>query len=128
MKISIFLVLSVVVFANAASIKKDYADEYCDALAKKCKAGNKEACELYEKKCGKDDPCDDLAKKCKSGDEKACTLYKKKCGKDQKMTCNDLAKKCKAGDKKACAIYEKKMRKGRKNDLWRPFKEMQSWR
>ena len=31
----------------------DYADEYCDALAKKCKAGNKEACELYEKKCGK---------------------------------------------------------------------------
>ena len=31
----------------------DYADKYCDALAKKCKGGNKEACELYEKKCGK---------------------------------------------------------------------------
>ena len=25
--------------------------------------------------------CDDLAKKCKSGDKKACELYKEKCGK-----------------------------------------------
>ena len=25
--------------------------------------------------------CDDLAKKCKAGDKKACELYKKKCGK-----------------------------------------------
>ena len=25
--------------------------------------------------------CDDLAKKCKAGDKKACDLYKKKCGK-----------------------------------------------
>ena len=53
----------------------------CDDLAKKCKAGDKKACEIYEEKCGKEDPCDDLAKKCKAGDEKACTLYKKKCGK-----------------------------------------------
>ena len=28
-------------------------DKYCDGLAKKCKAGNKAACELYKKKCGK---------------------------------------------------------------------------
>merc|ERR1712165_424451 len=109
-KTSIFLVLCFIVFANAASIKKDYSDKYCDALAKKCKAGNKEACELYEKKCGKDlqMTCDDLAKKCKAGDKKACEIYKEKCGKDDKMTCDDIAKKCRAGDKKACAIYEKK--------------------
>ena len=25
--------------------------------------------------------CDDLAKKCKAGDKKACELYKEKCGK-----------------------------------------------
>ena len=25
--------------------------------------------------------CDDLAKKCKAGDKKACEMYKKKCGK-----------------------------------------------
>ena len=25
----------------------------CDDLAKKCKAGDKEACELYKEKCGK---------------------------------------------------------------------------
>merc|ERR1712018_305556 len=95
MKTSIFLVLCFVVFANAASIKKDYSDKYCDALAKKCKAGNKDACELYEKKCGKDlqMTCDDLAKKCKAGDKKACALYKKKCGKED--PCDDLAKKCK---------------------------------
>merc|ERR1712141_827395 len=87
MKTSIFLVLCFVVFANAASIKKDYADKYCDALAKKCKAGDKKACALYKKKCGKsmmavDESkmtCDDLAKKCKSGDKKACEIYKEKC-------------------------------------------------
>ena len=28
-------------------------DTYCDGLAKKCKAGDKDACELYKKKCGK---------------------------------------------------------------------------
>merc|ERR1712043_118843 len=81
MKASIFFVLCLVVFANAASIKKDYADKYRDALAKKCKDGNKDACELYKKKCDKDDlkmTCEDVAKKCKAGDEKACTLYKKK--------------------------------------------------
>merc|ERR1712141_897006 len=122
MKTSIFLVLCFVVFANAASIKKDYADKYCNALAKQCKAGNKEACELYEKKCGKDlqMTCDDLAKKCKAGDKKACALYKKKCGKsmmavdESKMTCDDLAKKCKAGDKKACEIYKEKCGKDEK--------------
>ena len=58
--------------------------------------------------------CDDLAKKCKAGDKKACELYKKKCGKkvvaedESKMTCDDLAKKCKAGDKKACELYKEK--------------------
>merc|ERR1712227_126449 len=52
--------------------------------------------------------CDDLAKKCKAGDKKACQIYKEKCGKDEKMTCDDLAEKCKAGDKKACEIYEEK--------------------
>ena len=25
--------------------------------------------------------CDDLAKKCKAGDKKACAIYEKKCGK-----------------------------------------------
>ena len=25
--------------------------------------------------------CDDLAKKCKAGDKKACEMFKKKCGK-----------------------------------------------
>ena len=28
-------------------------DKYCDELAKKCKAGDKDACKLYKKKCGK---------------------------------------------------------------------------
>ena len=30
-----------------------FQDEYCDELAKKCKAGDKKACDLYKKKCGK---------------------------------------------------------------------------
>ena len=29
--------------------------------------------------------CDDLAKECKAGDKKACALYKKKCGKVKKV-------------------------------------------
>ena len=32
---------------------QDDKDEYCDAVAKKCKAGDKKACEMYKKKCGK---------------------------------------------------------------------------
>ena len=28
--------------------------------------------------------CDDLAKKCKAGDKKACEIYKEKCGKVRK--------------------------------------------
>ena len=28
-------------------------DKYCDAVAKKCKAGDKKACALYKKKCEK---------------------------------------------------------------------------
>ena len=28
--------------------------------------------------------CDDLAKKCKAGDKKACAIYEKKCGKVRK--------------------------------------------
>ena len=33
-------------------MQDDY-DEYCDAVAKKCKAGDKEACRIYKKKCEK---------------------------------------------------------------------------
>ena len=32
---------------------QDDKDEYCDSVAKKCKAGDKKACEMYKKKCGK---------------------------------------------------------------------------
>ena len=86
--------------------------------------------------------CDDLAKKCKAGDKKACELYKKKCGKviflklwrsifrshynsiylcnysmiisflklqdDGKKYCEAAAKKCKAGDDKSCELYKAK--------------------
>lgn len=38
-------------FLTIYLLHKDY-DKYCDALAKKCKAGDKDACELYKKKCG----------------------------------------------------------------------------
>ena len=32
--------------------------------------------------------CDDLAKKCKAGDKNACEMYKKKCGKVSPYTFN----------------------------------------
>merc|ERR1712136_192388 len=55
------------------------------------------------------------AKECKAGDKKACDLYKKKCGKVDTSAvdkyCDALAKKCKAGNKKACDVYEKKCKK-----------------
>ena len=33
--------------------KQDDDDEYCDAVAKKCKAGDKKSCKIYKKKCAK---------------------------------------------------------------------------
>merc|ERR1712038_321235 len=112
MKVAIILLVFLVAFTNAASVKKD-EDKYCNGLAKKCKAGDKDSCVLYKKKCEKDDDkyCDVLAKKCKSGDKDACELYKKKCGKDDDKYCDGLAKKCKSGDKDACDLYKKKCAK-----------------
>merc|ERR1711953_1584943 len=112
MKVAIILLVFLVAFTNAASVKKD-DDRYCNGLAKKCKAGDKDSCVLYKKKCEKDDDkyCDGLAKKCKSGDKDACDLYKKKCGKDDDKYCDVLAKKCKSGDKDACDLYKKKCEK-----------------
>merc|ERR1712110_1213349 len=112
MKVAIILLVFLVAFTNAASVKKD-DDKYCNGLVKKCKAGDQDACDLYKKKCGKDDDkyCDGLAKKCKSGDKDPCELYKKKCGKDDDKYCDRLAKKCKSGDKDACDLYKKKCAK-----------------
>merc|ERR1711936_738437 len=92
MKLAIILLVVLVAFTNAASVKKD-DDKYCDGLAKKCKSGDKDACELYKKKCEKDDDkyCDGLAKKCKSGDKNACDLYKTKCTEEEGY---ELSKKC----------------------------------
>merc|ERR1712110_386167 len=92
MKVAIILLVFLVAFTNAASVKKD-DDKYCNGLAKKCRAGDQDACDLYKKKCGKDDDkyCDGLAKKCKSGDKDACDLYKKKCAKEVGY---ELNKKC----------------------------------
>merc|ERR1712126_706037 len=70
-------------------------------------------CELYKEKCegSIDDYCAAVAKKCKAGDKKSCDLYKKKCGKVDTSAvdkyCDALAKKCKDGNKKACDLYEK---------------------
>merc|ERR1711997_422771 len=112
MKVAIIFLVFLVAFTKAASVKKD-DDKYCNGLAKKCKSGDKDACDLYKKKCEKDDDkyCDGLAKKCKSGDKDACELYKKKCGKDDDKYCDGLAKKCKSGDKDACDLYKKKCAK-----------------
>merc|ERR1711874_263210 len=112
MKVAIILLVFLVAYTNAASVKKD-DDKYCNGLAKKCRAGDQDACDLYKKKCGKDDDkyCEGLAKKCRSGDKDACELYKKKCGKDDDKYCDGLAKKCKSGDKDACDLYKKKCEK-----------------
>merc|ERR1711993_54555 len=109
MKVTIILLVFLVAFTNAASVQKD-DDKYCNRLARKCKAGDKDSCVLYKKKCEKDDDkyCDGLATKCKSGDKDACDLYKKKCEKDDDKYCDGLAKKCKSGDKDACELYKKK--------------------
>ncbi len=32
-------------------IKQDDGKEYCNGLAKKCKAGDEKSCNLYKKKC-----------------------------------------------------------------------------
>lgn len=57
MKTFLIFVACFVGFSNAISINKVALDKdddkYCDALAKKCKSGNKEACDLYKKECGK---------------------------------------------------------------------------
>merc|ERR1739845_176555 len=49
MKITIILLVFLVAFTNAASVNKD-DDKYCNGLAKKCKAGDQDACDLYKKK------------------------------------------------------------------------------
>ena len=64
---------------------QDDGKKFCEAAAKKCKAGDDKSCEVYKEKCEGDidDYCAAVEKKCKAGDKKACDLYKKKCGKVQ---------------------------------------------
>merc|ERR1711936_1165402 len=53
MKVAIILLVFLVAFTNAASVKND-DDKYCNGLAKKCRAGDQDACNLYKKKCEKE--------------------------------------------------------------------------
>merc|ERR1712141_449437 len=78
MKTLLLLVSCLLVVANAAPANKD-DDKYCDTLAKKCKAGDQDACELYKKKCGKDEDkyCNALAKKCKAGNKDVLSFTRK---------------------------------------------------